>query len=101
MAASVPQEARPRMPTRRQALAALALPAALPLAGCWEKLGLMNPCANRGDPGHRVDPRVAARAWAGLDPARVLDMHVHVAGEGSGPGDPWCAGRPRRGGAHR
>ena len=77
------------MPTRRQALAALALPAALPLAGCWEKLGLMNPCANPGDPGHRVDPRLAARAWAGLDPTRVLDLHVHVAGEGPGPGDPW------------
>lgn len=77
------------MPSRRQALAALALPAALPLAGCWEKVGLLNPCANAGDPGHRVDPRLAARAWAGLDPSRVLDLHVHVAGEGTGPGEPW------------
>lgn len=77
------------MPTRRRALAALALPAALPLAGCWERLGLLNPCANAGDPGHRVDPRLAARAWAGLDPGKVLDLHVHVAGEGPGPDDPW------------
>ncbi len=77
------------MLSRRQAVAALALPAALPLAGCWERLGLLNPCANAGDPGHRVDPALAARAWAGLDPARVLDLHVHVAGEGTGPGDPW------------
>ena len=82
-------EARPHMPSRRQVLAALALPAALPLAGCWERLGLLNPCANAGDPGHRVDPALAARAWAGLDPGQVLDMHVHVAGEGTGPGDPW------------
>jgi mannonate dehydratase len=77
------------MPTRRQALAALTLPATLPLAGCWERLGIMNPCANRGDPGHEVDPRLAARAWAGLDPRQVLDLHVHVAGEGNGPHDPW------------
>jgi mannonate dehydratase len=77
------------MPSRRQALAALALPAALPLAGCWERLGLLNPCASPGDPGHKVDPALAARAWAGLDPRQVLDMHVHVAGEGAGPGDPW------------
>lgn len=77
------------MPTRRQALAALALPAALPLAGCWEKVGLLNPCANRDDPGHRVDPALAAQAWAGLDPRHVLDLHVHVAGEGTGPGEPW------------
>jgi mannonate dehydratase len=75
--------------TRRQALAALALPAALPLAGCWERLGLLNPCANADDPGHRVDPALAARAWAGLDPRQVLDLHVHVAGDGPGPGDPW------------
>ena len=77
------------MLTRRRALAALALPAALPLAGCWESLGLLNPCANADDPGHRVDPRLAARAWAGLDPGRVLDLHVHVAGEGPGAHDPW------------
>jgi mannonate dehydratase len=77
------------LPDRRRLLAALALPAALPLAGCWETLGLLNPCANADDPGHRVDPRLAARAWAGLDPTRVLDLHVHVAGEGTGPGDPW------------
>lgn len=77
------------MPNRRQFLAALALPAALPLAGCGKKLGLVNPCANAGDPGHRVDPALAAQAWAGLDPRKILDLHVHVAGEGTGPGDPW------------
>lgn len=77
------------MPTRRQALAALALPAALPLAGCRDWFGLFNPCANAGDPGHRVDPALVARSWAGLDPRQVLDLHVHVAGEGSGPGEPW------------
>ena len=49
----------------------------------------MNPCANAGDPGHRVDPALAAQAWAGLDPRKILDLHVHVAGEGTGPGDPW------------
>ncbi len=75
--------------TRRQTLAALALPAVLPIAGCREALGLMNPCANSGDPGHRVDPALAARAWAGLDPRQVLDMHVHVMGEGTRQGDPW------------
>jgi hypothetical protein len=75
--------------TRRQALAALALPAALPFSGCRDGFGLLNPCANAGDPGHRVDPALAAFAWAGLDPAQVLDMHVHLAGEGTGPGDPW------------
>lgn len=77
------------MPNRRQFLASLTLPAALPLAGCWKQLGLVNPCANAGDPGHRVDPALAAQAWAGLDPRKVLDLHVHVAGEGTGAGDPW------------
>lgn len=83
------------MPSRRQALAALSLPAVLPLAGCWDPLGLLNPCANRGDPGHRVDPTLIARAWAGLDARQVLDLHVHVAGEGTGPGDPWVNPRMR------
>ncbi len=77
------------MITRRRLLAALALPATLPLAGCWNALGLMNPCANPGDPGHRIDPALAARVWTGLDPRQVLDLHVHIAGEGTGPGDPW------------
>lgn len=75
--------------TRRRALAALSLPATLPLAGCWQSLGLFNPCANADDPGHRVDPALIAQVWAGLDPGRVIDLHVHVAGEGTGPGDPW------------
>ena len=77
------------MLTRRRALAALALPAALPLAGCWEALGLMNPCANPGDPGHSIDPALAAQVWSGIDPRQVIDLHVHVAGEGTNPGDPW------------
>lgn len=75
--------------TRRRALAALALPVTATLAGCGEGFGVLNPCANAGDPGHRVDPALTARAWAGLDPRRFLDLHVHVAGEGTRPGDPW------------
>ena len=59
------------MISRRQALAALALP----LAGCWEGAGLLNPCANAGDPGHRIDPALAERVWEGVDPRRVVDLH--------------------------
>ncbi len=77
------------MPTRRQALAALALPAVLPMAGCWEWTGLLNECARATDPGHRIDPGIARRVWEGLDPARVIDLHVHLAGSGPDPGDPW------------
>ncbi|HEX4944026.1 MAG TPA: amidohydrolase family protein, partial [Usitatibacteraceae bacterium] len=79
----------PRLLSRRQALAALALPVTLPLAGCWDTFGLLNPCANRGDPGHRIDPAISAFVWAGLDARNVLDMHVHLSGEGTAPGDPW------------
>ena len=79
------------MISRRQALAALALP----LAGCWEGAGLLNPCANAGDPGHRIDTALAERVWEGVDPRRVVDLHVHVAGEGTGPGEPWVNPRLR------
>ena len=84
-----PEAAPPRMLSRRQALAALAIPAIAGLALWWGKRDLLNPCANAGDPGHRVDPALLAQAWAGLDPRHVLDLHVHLVGEGPGPDDPW------------
>ena len=77
------------MLTRRQALATLGLSALVPVAWWWRRARLANACADAGDPGHRVDPALIAQAWAGLDPHQVLDLHVHVVGEGPGPDDPW------------
>ncbi len=74
---------------RRSLLAAgLALPAA-GLSGCWETLGILNPCARRTDPGHGIDPALWRSVWEGLDPRRVMDAHVHLAGTGPGRDDPW------------
>src|SRR5689334_17954216 len=36
-----------------------------------------------------------ARAWEGLDPARVLDCHVHVVGLGTGGSGCWVNPRAR------
>jgi mannonate dehydratase len=42
-----------------------------------------NACANFSDPGHQLDADLMRQAWLGLDPAKVWDCHVHVAGLGS------------------
>lgn len=77
------------MMPRRRALAALAAAPALALSGCWPTQGVFNRCASAGDEGHRVDPELTALVWAGLEPGRVMDAHVHLAGEGPGRDDPW------------
>jgi uncharacterized protein len=55
------------------------------------KRGFGNACDVATDPGHRLDPDLMAGVWRGLDPSRVWDCHVHVAGLGSDlrQGMPW------------
>lgn len=77
------------MNRRRRFLAALAAAPALALPGCLGTFQVFNRCASAGDEGHRVDPELTARIWEGLDPALVMDAHVHLAGDGPGPDDPW------------
>jgi predicted TIM-barrel fold metal-dependent hydrolase len=50
-----------------------------------------NACAGPADEGHQLDPELMARVWRGLDPAKVLDCHVHLAGLGGKmrPDRPW------------
>jgi mannonate dehydratase len=50
-----------------------------------------NACAGPTDEGHQLDPGLMARVWHGLDPAKVLDCHVHLAGLGgeARPDLPW------------
>lgn len=79
------------MRRRQVALGATAALAAGGAALYALKRSVLNPCARAADPGHGLDPELMARVWRGLDPARVWDGHVHVAGIGSDPhnGEPW------------
>lgn len=80
---------------RRTFLTALALGGAglTGLGGC-RMGGLLNPCLEvRLPPGLTNHPLIQG-AWRGIDPARVLDVHVHLAGTGDGGrGDdgPWVS----------
>ncbi|MDR1425332.1 MAG: amidohydrolase family protein [Azoarcus sp.] len=66
--------------SRRRFLAAVALLAVLPVCRA-RKPFLVNPCRDPVLDGLMESPWLA-RAWEGLDPARVWDCHVHLAGTG-------------------
>lgn len=48
----------------------------------WPDEAWRNPCLS-GVPASLASHPLVRRAWEGLDPAKVWDMHVHVAGNGS------------------
>ena len=78
------------MDRRRFLTASVALSSAA-LGGCGIGLGfedgLWHPCGDEPLPQHLARHELVQQAWDGLDPARVWDMHVHLAGNGdSGSG---------------
>ncbi|GHT80878.1 metal-dependent hydrolase [Betaproteobacteria bacterium] len=53
-------------------------------AGRWHRPYLLNPCRSTTLPQALAASPWLARTWQGLDPARVWDCHVHIAGIGDG-----------------
>ena len=74
----------PQSPARRRFVTALTGTVAVGAAG-WAAARplLINPCRAALPPQLAASPWLA-RAWEGVDPARVWDCHVHVAGTGDG-----------------
>lgn len=74
----------PDSPARRRFITALAGSVAVGAAG-WAAARplLINPCRAALPPQLAASPWLA-QAWAGIDPSRVWDCHVHVAGTGDG-----------------
>ncbi|MEO6025104.1 MAG: hypothetical protein ABIP64_18740 [Burkholderiales bacterium] len=49
----------------------------------WPGEGLWNPCLALPIPEHLANHELVTATWEGLDPAKVWDVHVHLAGTGS------------------
>lgn len=75
---------------RRLFLAALAAAATPAVAGWVRKSPLGNPC-KPGLPDDAEVRALLARTWAGLDPARVWDVHTHLTGVGDGGKGVWIS----------
>ena len=75
---------------RRQFFNGAGLLAGLGLAGysLLPRAGLLNPC-RAGLPPQLAQHPLMQRAWAGLDPARVWDMHTHLVGVGDSDSGAW------------
>ncbi len=54
----------------------------------WPEQGLWNPCRARL-PRRLASHELVARAWQGIDPARVWDSHVHLIGSGDSASGIW------------
>ena len=81
--------------SRRRMLAALAASAAAVPASA-RALRLFNPCLEPDLPEPLASHEVVARAFDGIDPAKVVDAHVHLLGVGGGPNGAWIGDRMRR-----
>jgi mannonate dehydratase len=68
--------------------AALAAGAGLAAWRYWPEQGLWNPCRARL-PRRLAAHELVARAWQGIDPARVWDTHVHLVGTGDSGSGIW------------
>ncbi|MCC6532760.1 MAG: amidohydrolase family protein [Burkholderiales bacterium] len=77
-------------PTRRNLLIAAGAGAAMLAAGrhFWPEQGLLNPCRAHL-PRHLAEDPIVAAAWAGIEPGRVWDCHVHLVGVGDSGGGTW------------
>ena len=81
--------ARRRIP-RRRLLAGLAATAALaPAPAGAQAFRLFNPCHDAVLPEPLASHEIVAAAFEGLEPARVIDAHVHLIGDDAGPDSPW------------
>ena len=76
---------------RRLFLRALAAGALGIAAGCDFSLeeGIFNPCLEDPTPKRLLDQEVVTRSWQEVDPAKLWDCHVHVAGVGDGNTGVW------------
>ena len=78
---------RRRIP-RRRLLAGLTATAALAPAGA-RAFRLFNPCLDAVLPEPLASHEIVAAAFEGIEPAHFIDAHVHLLGDGAGPGSPW------------
>ena len=85
----------PRTVPRRRMLAALAVSAAVVPASA-RALRLFNPCLEPDLPEPLASHELVARAFDGIDPAKVIDAHVHLLGVGGGPNGAWIGDQMRR-----
>ena len=76
-------------------LASLAAAAAFAPASA-RALRLFNPCLDAVLPERLASHEIVARALDGIDPAKVVDAHVHLLGVGGGPNRPWVGDQMRR-----
>lgn len=70
-------------------LAMLAAPAALLPTSARGALRLFNPCLEAVLPEPLASHEIVARAFDGIDPAKAIDAHVHLLGDGGRPGGAW------------
>ena len=80
---------------RRRMLAALAASAAVVPASA-RALRLLNPCLEPDLPEPLASHEIVARAFDGIDPAKVVDAHVHLLGVDGGPNGAWIGDQMRR-----
>ena len=68
---------------RRQFLKRAGIVGGLGLAGwsLWPQAGMLNPC-RAGLPPELAQHPLMQQVWAGLDPAKVWDVHAHLVGVG-------------------
>ena len=77
-----------RIVSRRRMLAALAASAAVVPASA-QAFRLFNPCLDPVLPEPLASHDIVARALDGIEPGKVIDAHVHLAGVGGGPNGAW------------
>ena len=76
-------------------LSGLAATAALTPASA-RALRLFNPCLDAVLPEPLASHEIVARALDGIDPAKVIDAHVHLLGIAGGPNGAWIGDQMRR-----
>ena len=76
-------------------LSALAASAAIVPASA-RALRFLNPCLDAVLPEPLASHKIVARALDGIDPARVIDAHVHLLGAGGGPDGAWIGDQMTR-----
>ena len=79
---------------RRRLLAGIAACAATVPSGA-HAFRLFNPCLDAILPVPLASHDIVAAAFEGIDPARVIDAHVHLLGHGAGPDSPWIGDEMR------
>ena len=94
-AARRPRARTRRAVPRRRVLAGLAACAAVVPASA-RALRLLNPCLDAVLPAPLASHEIVARAFDGIDPAKVVDAHVHLLGVGGGPNRAWIGDQMRR-----